>query len=202
MRFSGRLMRGQACLAFAVFAGIGWGSAARAQEPCNFIRGNIFWNPGDANINIVDMNDGVRILAYLFLGETNQAPCFAAADVNDNGLVELADYVYLARWIFDNGPPPPAPYPAAGTDPTPGTTIPDARDSRFTFKIGDAIGFASNTGLIIPLMLSNSDPVSGFQMAFKYDGNLLRIDEMLPDKTALKEASAEYIIHQAFNRPG
>jgi hypothetical protein len=39
-------------------------------------------------------------------------------------------------------------------------------------------------------------------MVFRYDGNLLRIDEMLPDKTVLKEASAEYIIHQAFNRPG
>lgn len=189
-------------LTLVVVAGMGWSGSAGAQTDCNFIRGNIFWNPGDANTNIVDMNDGVRILAYLFLGETNQAPCPAAADVNDNGLVELSDYVYLARWIFDNGPPPPAPYPAAGTDPTAGTTVSDDRDPRFTYKVGDAIGFASNTGLIIPLMLTNTVPVSGFQMAFRYDGNLLRIDEMLPDKTALKEASAEYIIHQAFNRPG
>jgi hypothetical protein len=202
MKLPLRLDKALSYLALAGIGGMVWAGTAVAQDDCSFVRGNIFWNPGDPDTNIVDMNDGVRILAWLFLGETNQAPCPAAADVNDNGLVELSDYVYLARWIFDGGPPPPAPYPAPGTDPTPGTTVSDERDPRFTFKIGDAIGFASNTGLIIPLLLSNDVPVSGFQMAFKYDGNLLRIDEMLPDKTALKDASAEYIIHQAFNRPG
>ncbi len=202
MKLSMRLRNRLSYLVLSALAGMGWTSSSEAQTDCTFLRGNIFWNAGDPDKNIVDLNDGVRILAFLFLGETNQAPCPAAADVNDNGLVELSDYVYLVKSIFDAGSPVPAPYPTPGTDPTPGVTVPDTPDPRFTFKIGDAIGFASNTGLIIPLMLSNSVPISGFQMAFKYDGNLLRIDEMLPDKTALKEVSAEYIIHQAFNRPG
>jgi hypothetical protein len=162
---------------------------------CTFIRGDV------NNSGAVDLNDGVDILAYIFLG-VSIPPCYDAADVNDNGLVEMSDYLYMARWIFAGGPPPPAPYPTAGVDPTPGTTVPADRDPRFTFSIGEAIGFASNTGLKIPIMVSNDVPIGGFQMVFQYDGNLLRIDEFLPDETALKEANAEYIIHQAFNRPG
>ena len=165
------------------------------EAQCQFIRGDL------NNTGVVDLNDAVDILAYLFLGET-VPPCYDAADVNDNGVVELSDYIYMARWTFSGGPPPSAPFPERGSDPTPGTTVPTSQDPRFAFKIGQAFGFASNTGLKIPLLVSNEVPINGFQMVFEYNGSLLRIDEMLPDETAIKTANAEYIIHQAFNRPG
>jgi hypothetical protein len=192
--FSSRTVRAW-LLGLSLIGAVSWGTGASAQ--CTFARGDI------NNSGVVDLNDGVDILGYLFIGGVvNQLPCYDAADINDNGLVELSDYVYMAHWFFGSGPQPPAPYPTPGTDPTPGTTVPTAPDSRFTFKIGEAFGFASNTGLKIPLTVSNSVPIHGFQMVFRYDGTLIRIDEMLPDETALKEVNAEYIIHQAFNRPG
>ncbi|MGH2628387.1 MAG: dockerin type I repeat-containing protein, partial [Anaerolineales bacterium] len=171
------------------------GAGPPAHGQCVFTRGDV------NGTGVVDLNDAVDILAFIFLGETVPL-CPEVADVNDNGIVELSDYTYMARWILDAGPPPPAPYPDKGVDPTPGTTVPAEPDPRFTFKIGESIGFASNTGLKIPLFLSSEVELLAFQMVFEYDGSIVRIDEMLPDETALKEADAEYIIHQAFNRPG
>ncbi len=176
---------------------LGW-IGIQAQDPCTFKRGDI---NNDEPLHVVDLNDAVDLLAYIFIGESVPV-CYDAADINDNGLVELSDYIYFTKWLFQGGPPPPPPFPDFGEDPTPGVTIPAERDPRFTFKIGEAIGFASNTGMMIPLYVSNEVPINGFQMVFQFDGNLIRIDEMLPDETALKEANAEYIIHQAFNRPG
>jgi len=176
-------------------SGLIWGTTARAQ--CVFKRGDI----NNDFLHVVDLNDAVDLLAYLFIGESVPI-CYDAADANDNGLVELSDYYYLTKFFFEGGPPPPPPFPEFGEDPTPGTTVPSDRDPRFKFTIGEAIGFASNTGLLIPLYISNEIPIGGFQMVFQYDGDLLRIDEMLPDETALKDANAEYIIHQAFNKPG
>ena len=45
-------------------------------------------------------------------------PCRDAADADDNGRVQMADAVYLLNFIFTKGPPPPAPFPGCGTDPT------------------------------------------------------------------------------------
>jgi hypothetical protein len=181
------------------FAGlVALGLTARATGQCEFIRGDI---TGEGT---VDLNDGVRIIAYLFnFPEENTPSCYDVVDVNDNGIVEVSDYTYLATWFMDGGPAPKAPFPNPGVDPTPDTvTIPSAADPRFTFVIGESIGYASNTGLTIPLSISNEVPINGFQMVFEYNGDLLRIDEMLPDETALKDANAEYIIHEAVNRPG
>ena len=42
-----------------------------------------------------------------------------AADVDDNGIINVADVYYLYTFLLASGPPPPAPFPAAGDDPTP-----------------------------------------------------------------------------------
>ncbi len=189
-------MRNLAAVTSFVFVVAGAGAApfARGQD-CTFRRGDL------NNNGIVDFNDAVNLLAYIFIGES-VPPCRAAGDVNDNGVVEMSDYLYFVRYALGGGAEPPPPFAVAGTDPTPGTTIPADRDARFSYQIGEAIGFASNTGLKIPLLLSNQEAISGFQMVIEYNGSLLRIDEMLPDETPLKEANPEYVIHQAFNRPG
>ncbi len=165
------------------------------QAQCQFIRGDMN-SSGD-----VDLADAVDILSYLYIGESVPA-CPEVADANDNGLVDLGDYVYLTRWMFGNGPQPPAPFPSAGTDPTPGSTVIAERDSRFKFTMGNAIGHASNTGLKVDLKLTNQAEINAFQMVFEYDGNLMRVDEILVGGTVLDNADAEYVIHQFFNQPG
>jgi hypothetical protein len=192
-------IRSIATLAFAGL--VAFGLTGRASGQCEFIRGDIFHDGTDPST--VDFNDGVRIISFLFNYPSEQFPqCYDRYDLNDNGIVEVGDYVYLMQY-FEGGPPPKAPYPNPGLDPTPGVvTIPSAPDPRFKFTIGESIGYASNTGLKIPLYISNSVPISGFQMVLEYNGSLLRIDEMLPDDTVLKDHNPDYVIHEAINKPG
>ena len=177
-----------------------------AQEPgdCTFVRGDL--NPSGGS-NVVDLNDAVDIIAYLYLG-VSAPECVDAADVNDNGLVEPGDYTYLVNFLFANGPPPPAPYPESGTDPTPGISVADERDERFSFSIGSGAGIPSFTGVQLPIHLSNSAEFTGLQMILEYN----QTDETCPDLlvqeirteegTLLSQESAEYIIAEFDNADG
>jgi hypothetical protein len=173
----------------------------KAQDPCTFVRGDITGTlPGGEPV--VDLNDGVDILAFLFIGRS-VPPCKDAADVNDNGLIELSDYTYLVNHLFNGGPAPPPPFPAAGTDPTPDVTVPADRDARFTFTLGMSAGVPSNTGIAVPVTLSNSEGISGLTMIFTYSPDQLRIDEIITEENTLLSAqSAEYIIAEFHNNEG
>ena len=39
-------------------------------------------------------------------------------DVDDDGDILLTDAIFLLSYLFISGSPPPAPFPAAGIDPT------------------------------------------------------------------------------------
>jgi hypothetical protein len=79
----------------------------------------------DANYDrLVNISDSIFILTYLFLGGADPA-CLDAVDSNDTGALDLSDAVYLLNHLFLGSPPPPAPYPEPGSDPTP-----DALDCR------------------------------------------------------------------------
>ena len=175
----------------------------RLDAQCEFVRGDMV-NLSDSGLGIVDANDAVFLLGYLFLGTAGSIPaCPDAADANDNGFVEIGDYLYLIRFLFHDGPPPPAPFPDSGTDSTPDVSVAEERDSRFRYKIGSAIGFPSNTGLEIPLTISNEIGIEGMQMVLEYDGNSVRVDEFRLENTVLEEfADNSYIIYQFFNRAG
>jgi len=82
-----------------------------AHDP-EFIRGdcNTDWE--------VDIADPAATMSYLFLG-VYSPKCLDACDSNDDGVVDLADVVNTLRFLFKQGPRIPAPYPTAGTDPTP-----------------------------------------------------------------------------------
>lgn len=69
----------------------------------------------DSDVNVTD---AVSIAHYLFL--QGPAPvCMDSADSNDDGLLDISDPVYLLFYLFiGNSPPPPAPFPEAGIDPT------------------------------------------------------------------------------------
>ena len=52
------------------------------------------------------------LLGHLFLGA--RAGCLAAADADGDGGVALNDALYLLVYLFQGGPPPPAPFPDCG----------------------------------------------------------------------------------------
>jgi len=62
---------------------------------------------GDVNCNDrVDLEDVLVILGYLFTGERRPS-CFSTkADVNGDGAFDVSDPIYLARFLFQGGPPP------------------------------------------------------------------------------------------------
>jgi len=73
---------------------------------------------GDANEDgTLDISDPVTTLAFLY--QNGPAPdCLEAADVNDDSLVDISDPIASLSYLFLSDDAPPAPYPAAGLDPT------------------------------------------------------------------------------------
>ena len=69
----------------------------------------------------VDIADPVAMVNAIFLPKDSQyrPSCLDACDANDDGRVDLADAVFVLRYLFRDGKPPPAPGPnAPGPDPT------------------------------------------------------------------------------------
>lgn len=75
-----------------------------------FIRGDV---NGDGSLDIAD---AIAALAFLFTG--GSVDCLDAVDSNDDGMTNIADAIYTLDFLFSGGPPPPAPYPTEGPDPT------------------------------------------------------------------------------------
>ena len=73
---------------------------------------------GDCNTDTkVDLADAATVIATEFQGY--QALCLDACDSNDDGIINLADSVYLLNFLFSFGNPTPDPGPySAGEDPT------------------------------------------------------------------------------------
>ena len=82
---------------------------------------NIFLR-GDADGDLyLDLSDVINNLVYM-TGACPECPdptCEKALDVNDNGLIDLADGIQLVNYLYTFGPPPAAPFPNPGPDPTP-----------------------------------------------------------------------------------
>jgi hypothetical protein len=67
----------------------------------------------------VDISDGIKTLAIIFLGDA-PLPCQDAMDGNDSGQIDIADAIYVFLYLFLGGREPPAPGPVScGIDPTP-----------------------------------------------------------------------------------
>ncbi len=77
--------------------------------PRLFLRGDV-----DRD-EIVGLTDGIKILGFLFVGES-LVSCADASDADDTGSVDLSDAIFLLVHLFLGGPPLPLPYPAAGLD--------------------------------------------------------------------------------------
>ncbi len=86
--------------------------------PAFFVRGNADSSAQHTSRGLnyqADPTDAILILESVFLGG-RKLPCEDAADVNDNGRVDLSDAVAILNHLFRSGPPPAAPYPAPGID--------------------------------------------------------------------------------------
>ena len=66
----------------------------------------------------MDIGDPIATLGFLFLAGAPQHPCREALDANDDGAIDLSNAVYSLQFLFLGGPPPPAPFPACGPDPS------------------------------------------------------------------------------------
>lgn len=87
------------------------GSRIEIPGPVRFVR-------ADSNADgRVDIADAVTDLTCLFTW--SRCPtCMDVIDVNDNGLVELSDPIYLLSHLFGSGPRPTPPFPTCGYDAT------------------------------------------------------------------------------------
>lgn len=82
---------------------------------------------GDVNRDSrIDITDGIALLQYLFLGVTSGVPCLDACDVDDTGVLDLADALHLLFTLFQAEPTmrPAAPFPYQGIDTTPSDPLP------------------------------------------------------------------------------
>lgn len=73
----------------------------------------------DSNIDTqVNHADPIFILQYLFLRGAPVPECDDAADVNDDGKLDIGDGVYGLSYLWAQGPWPFPPFPGRGEDPT------------------------------------------------------------------------------------
>jgi hypothetical protein len=76
----------------------------------SFVRGDI---RADGRL---DLTDAISLVLHLFRGKP--IACDDAADVNDNGELEVADVMMLLEYLFVTGTRPRAPFPDLGVDPS------------------------------------------------------------------------------------
>ncbi len=73
---------------------------------------------GDSDANgALGLGDAVVQVLELFRGRALR--CGDASDTNDDGVLTVADPVFLLNYLFRSGERPPVPYPEAGVDATP-----------------------------------------------------------------------------------
>jgi hypothetical protein len=87
--------------------------------PAYFVRGNAdsSYRMTGAHSAGGDTRDVHSILKAIFLGG-DALPCEDAADLDDDGAVELSDAILLLNFLFRGGAPPASPFPASGVDET------------------------------------------------------------------------------------
>ena len=64
----------------------------------------------------MNISDAISVLLHLFRGESLR--CRDAADVNDDGLLQIDDVLAILEYVFLGGQAPQPPFPKAGRDPS------------------------------------------------------------------------------------
>ncbi|MBN1417238.1 MAG: DUF2341 domain-containing protein [Planctomycetes bacterium] len=101
--FSNRTHHGPIC--------VDWDGDGHPDDFARFVRGDLNGN------GRFDLGDVVAILAHAFR-DGEPPSCAKAADLDDDGGVNLDDALLGLRYLFLAGPEPKAPFPGCGYDPT------------------------------------------------------------------------------------
>ena len=64
----------------------------------------------------MNIADAVFTLGYLFPETPFDLDCEDAADLNNDGTINIADPIYLLAFLFSSGDAIPAPFPECGFD--------------------------------------------------------------------------------------
>ncbi|MCA8960677.1 MAG: hypothetical protein KDC38_09200 [Planctomycetes bacterium] len=64
---------------------------------------------------MLDLSDGIGLLAQLF--EAAPIPCFGTSDIDGDDALSLDDFMLLAIYLYQDGPPPAAPFPECAVVP-------------------------------------------------------------------------------------
>ena len=179
-----------ACLMLCAGA-IGW-----TQDP-TFIR-------GDANVDgRMSMADAVMLRRHLFTGGTAPA-CLDAADSDDNGSLNISDYIRILLNFFPNNAVDwgkiitAGPYPEPGIDSTPDSlscasyTVEPAEETQDVVRIGD-VEAAPGEEVSVPVFLTNSIHVDAIQLVIRYDPALFT-----PESGGLREGSRSFDLEGTF----
>jgi hypothetical protein len=156
-----------------------------------FIRGDV---DGDCLVGVLDID--FFICWYYYGGPS--FPCWDAADVNDDGVVDASDMVYLLQYVFIPGaPPPPPPFPMPGPDPTPDglscanvcvAPAPSNLDSLIVPFVSGSVGDT----ITVPIVVRNNQVLLGYQIHLEFDQNMLQAIDVDTSGTATGVADPEW----------
>lgn len=94
-----------------------WDSFGNVGALSNLVTiGEAFIRGDDDGDGVLTISDPIQSLCAQFAG--CELACLDASDVDDNGEVNISDAIYSLAAQFSGGPPPPAPFPECGVDPT------------------------------------------------------------------------------------
>ncbi|HVR74695.1 MAG TPA: dockerin type I domain-containing protein, partial [Planctomycetota bacterium] len=160
----------------------------------DFLRGDV---NGDG---VVSISDAHYLKAYLFLGSA-EPRCHNAADADDNGLLQISDARRLLEAEFRDGPPPAAPFPAPGPDPTnpevpgcqsSGTGSP-YEDPAARLELLDITAFGGDDQkVVLTLAISSSVEIAGYSGRIRDEAGVLDLEEgSAVERRELTEFKAE-----------
>ena len=142
-----------------------------------FVRGDY---DASGSMTIADALAGL----YYGIGEGNPPSCEDAADLNDDGVIDVSDAVYSLGYQFGGGSAPHAPFPGCGDDPTSddldcdrfagcgsvhgGALRPSGDASTSVVELAAHYSATGDT-LFLPMVVGLSEPAAGFDATLIFD---------------------------------
>jgi len=171
-----------------LFIVLGAPSPARADVP--FLR-------GDTNLDgTVSIADTASFGCVFFCALIPDLPCYDAIDVDDNGRLEISDWVLLLTSLFSRSGAIAAPFPEVGPDPTEddlGCTryeVTPASATDDVIELGHATALPGGR-VSVPLLLQSSIGVESFQIVVRYDPDVFTPALPQANGTAIRDEFLE-----------
>jgi len=146
---------------------LGFPALSRADVP--FLRGDI---NVDGTVSIAD-TAGFECLIFCAIGQL-ALPCFDAADTDDDGSIQIIDWIRLLDTVFSGSEHISEPFPEVGPDPTEDHVPCERYEPAFPSVSDDVVELGQITALpgdrvSIPLRIQSAERISAFQIVLRYD---------------------------------